>query len=162
MESGLLAVRDATRHVGAKIALICGDELVTYLRDDRPHLPDPGLWDFPGGERDNGETASECVLRETEEEFGIRLTTDMLIYAADYASHQPDRDDVAFFVAHIDEATVGRIAFGIEGQYWRLMEIAEFLERSDAVRELQQALSIYLEKVHDQMGSKRPICAFRG
>ena len=34
---------------GAKIAVICEGHLLTYLRDDTPAIPWPGLWDLPGG-----------------------------------------------------------------------------------------------------------------
>lgn len=136
-----MRIRDATHHVGSKIALICDDRLVTYLRDDFQHIPDPGLWDLPGGERDTDETALACAIRETIEEFGIRISPASVIYESDYPSHQPDRADVAFFVAHIDQQTVDSIVFGDEGQCWRMMEMGDFLSRNDAVKELQQILA---------------------
>lgn len=36
-----------------------------------PHLP--GMWEFPGGKIEEGETPSEAVVREIEEEFGVRV-----------------------------------------------------------------------------------------
>jgi len=65
--------------VGAKAALICGDRVLTYLRDDKPGLPWRGMWDLPGGGREGDETAEACLLREVEEEFGLRLLPDRLI-----------------------------------------------------------------------------------
>ena len=142
-----LRISDATSHVGAKVAVIFGDHLVTYLRDDFPHIPDPGQWDFPGGERGHGETAIACAVRETEEEFGIVLAKDHFRHATAYKSHQPGRADVAFFVAEITKEVVASIRFGEEGQCWRMMSIAEFLEREDAVRELRVALRAYLAQI---------------
>ena len=37
---------------GAKIVLKCEDRLLTYLRDDKPGIPFPGIWDLPGGGRE--------------------------------------------------------------------------------------------------------------
>ncbi len=32
------------------------DEVLLLLRDDKPDIPYPNMWDLPGGHVDNGET----------------------------------------------------------------------------------------------------------
>ena len=35
---------------GSKIALICGDKVLTILRDDKESIPWPNMWELPGGD----------------------------------------------------------------------------------------------------------------
>lgn len=59
---------------------------VALLRDDgcvlmqqRPFAKaHGGLWEFPGGKVDAGETLESALIREIEEELGITLTADAL------------------------------------------------------------------------------------
>ena len=44
--------------------------LITKRRDDDAH---GGLWEFPGGGQEAGESLRECLARELDEELGIEV-----------------------------------------------------------------------------------------
>ena len=56
-------------HVAAAIIFRDGKLLITQRHADS-HLG--GLWEFPGGKREEGETFEQCLVRELREELGVR------------------------------------------------------------------------------------------
>lgn len=124
--------------VGAKAALFCGAEVLTYLRDTHPGLPWPGLWDLPGGGREGDETPEACLLRELEEEFGLRLPTERLIWRRVLPSITDQARASVFFGGRLSVEEVARVRFGDEGQAWRLMPVADFVAHRLAVPEMQR------------------------
>jgi len=62
-----------------------GRYLIT-LRPEGSHLS--GHWEFPGGKLDPGETLEECVVREVEEETGLRIRVEEK--AAEVVHHYPE------------------------------------------------------------------------
>ncbi len=65
---------------GAKLLLWSAGAVLTYLRDDKPGLGWAGKWDLPGGGREGRESPEACALRELEEEFGLCLGPDRLLW----------------------------------------------------------------------------------
>ena len=49
------------------------DKLFIYLRDDKPTIPYPNMWDLLGGGIEPGETAKQAAIREIEEEIGVTV-----------------------------------------------------------------------------------------
>lgn len=64
------------------VALIDGKRRILLQRRhlDRQH---GGLWEFPGGKVETGETALHALIREIDEELGIRLDADRLMWLGD-------------------------------------------------------------------------------
>lgn len=56
--------------VSAGLIFRDGNLLITQ-RHANDHLG--GLWEFPGGKREPGESFEQCLVRELEEELGIRV-----------------------------------------------------------------------------------------
>jgi len=48
-------------------------QVLLFLRDDKPTIPYPNTWDVPGGHMDAGETPEACIIREMKEEMGLTL-----------------------------------------------------------------------------------------
>jgi len=51
--------------------LVHADKVLIARRKDPPQLA--GRWEFPGGKVEPGEKPEESLVREMEEEFGIRI-----------------------------------------------------------------------------------------
>ena len=58
-------------HVSAALIFHNGKLLITQRRADA-HLG--GLWEFPGGKREAGETFEQCLVREIREELGVEIS----------------------------------------------------------------------------------------
>ena len=138
---------EVTDFQGCKIALFCGDKLLTILRDDKENIHWPNMWELPGGGREGSESPLECAAREVFEELGIHLTEDNLLGSKVYPSMLFERKQSVFMVSQLSQEQFDSIVFGDEGQGYKLMNIEEFLTSSQVVPQLQGRLRDYLEEV---------------
>lgn len=130
---------------GVKLALICNQELIAIQRDNIPNISFPGMWDFPGGQRDGQETPFRCIQREVEEELGIQLRPEHIVWEKIYPAMVLPNEVAYFMAAEIPSTMVERIKFGNEGQGWKLMPFQAFLDEPNAVPPLKLRLKDYLE-----------------
>lgn len=128
---------------GAKAAVFVGASLVVLRRDDRPDIPWPGRLDFPGGGREPGETPEATVLREIEEEIGLRLDVAELVGKRRYES---ESSPVYFFAAFLPVGAESRIVFGNEGQGWALMSPQDYIAHPDHIPHLAERLTDVLRR----------------
>ncbi|MEJ6404248.1 NUDIX domain-containing protein [Yoonia sp. 2307UL14-13] len=121
------------QHDGAKVALFLGDKLVSILRDDIPTISYPNLWDLPGGGREGDENTFQTVARELEEELGLVLPSEAVLWESAFRSVSEPTAWVAFFVAQMPPESADRIVFGNEGQRWDLFDFDHFLALENRV-----------------------------
>jgi len=63
----------AENHLAVSAALIFrGGKLLVTRRHAKSHLG--GLWEFPGGKLEAGETFEQCLVREIREELGVEIS----------------------------------------------------------------------------------------
>lgn len=134
-----------TDFVGAKAALIWQGHILTYLRDDTPGLPWPGMWDLPGGGREGAESAEQCLFREVYEEFGLTLTPLHLTWRGLVPAMGGPTRQAWFFAGTLTTPETESIRFGDEGQCWRLMPLDEWQAHPLAVPVLQHRTGLLLK-----------------
>ncbi len=72
--------------VGAAVVTNRKGEVLVAQRRDKDMLG--GLWEFPGGKQETGETIQQCIARELKEELGIHIEVgDFLITVKHAYSH---------------------------------------------------------------------------
>jgi 8-oxo-dGTP diphosphatase len=80
-------------------ALIFRDgKLLITQRHAKSHLG--GLWEFPGGKREAGETFEECLVREIREELGVEISVGKLF--EEVAHDYPEKSvHLKFFICEL-------------------------------------------------------------
>lgn len=68
--------------VSAALIFRAGKLLITRRRS-QAHLG--GLWEFPGGKRESGETYEQCLVREIREELGVTVAVGKLFESVTHA-----------------------------------------------------------------------------
>lgn len=115
---------DSELHPVAGVVLLREDQAaLLQLRDDKPGIPAPGQWVFPGGHCDPGESRCECARREFREETGydcgdLEPLTEFSYVCPDTGSHL----SLSFWKGKYDGTSPLHC---YEGQEVRFMTIAE-------------------------------------
>ena len=78
--------------VAAAVIIRAGCVLLTR-RAEGQHLA--GLWEFPGGKLEDGESPEEALARECEEECGIEIAVSEILEVTHY--RDPEKDVLLLF-----------------------------------------------------------------
>jgi mutator protein MutT len=102
MEKQKGGVAGSTLHrqcVDVSAALIFRDgKLLITQRHAKSHLG--GLWEFPGGKREPGESFEQCLVREIREELGVEISVGELF--EEMAHDYPEKSvHLKFFLCHL-------------------------------------------------------------
>ena len=92
------------------------DELGRYLLARRPpgtHLG--GLWEFPGGKRQRGESLEECLRRELSEELGATFQVGDRVETVVW-TYDTTTIELSFFACRLEHGTIRALA--ADGLAW--------------------------------------------
>ena len=98
-----------------------------------PQSSHAGKWEFPGGKRELGESAEQCLQRELEEELGIDATVGAEVWRTEHQYTGRPRVRLTFFrVDRFRGEPLNRVFGDIR---WVLVERLAALDFLDADRE---------------------------
>ena len=138
-------LKDQFDFTGVKAALLVDQSILVILRDNKPAIPWPNMWELTGG-REGQETPLECLRREVWEELGLILEEKSIIWSRIYPSMLDKDRSAVFVVAQISQEQYQEIDFGDEGQEFKLMPIEDFIKAEGIIPQLQERFKDYLSE----------------
>lgn len=130
---------------GVKIAIIVDNQVLVYLRDDKPGPFNANKWDFFGGGRKGSETPAECAIREIEEELELALNENDFIWSKVYPAQKDPNQKAFFFVAQIAKERIRDIVLH-EGQKWILMDFETFFAHRDVIAAIKDRFKDFIDE----------------
>ena len=135
---------DAPR-VGVGAVVLDGD-CVLLVR--RGKAPSQGKWSIPGGLIELGERLEDAVVRELEEESGLRIRVLGLCGVIDRIVADPERDSVRYhwvivdYVATVESGTLQAGSDAAEAQWVRVDELDRFDTTDGVAAMVHRAVSL--------------------
>jgi mutator protein MutT len=95
-----------------------------------------GLWEFPGGKVENGETLESAIKRELEEELGIKAKVERILGKINYKYPE---GEIELFLFEIDSKEEPILKEALELRWVNFEEVKE-LELCPADKKLLESL----------------------
>lgn len=130
---------------GSKAFAVHAGRLVFLQRDDDPAIENPGRWNLPGGAIEPGEAHRETMLREFEEELGIRPGN--VKYLGWHVA--PTRPLVHRYLIRLTADEAQRLRLGNEGQRFGFFRVDELpaLHTSDRLKRYLNSILPHLRDI---------------
>lgn len=91
------------KRIEVTAAVICQDgKILITERPEGTHLE--GLWEFPGGKKEEAETLEECIVREIKEELGVHIKPEKLLLKVNH-EYETKIVDLYVFECNLIEGT---------------------------------------------------------
>jgi 8-oxo-dGTP diphosphatase len=97
------------------------DQVLLLLRDNKPSIPYPDMWDLPGGHVEAYETPDNCIHREMVEEIELDVTACTLFREYDFT----DRIEYVYMMETAIDPDKNPLHEGQKLQWFSLHELAE-------------------------------------
>jgi len=73
------------KNIRQVVAAVIEKDAKVLVARRKPGLVAGGMWEFPGGKVEDGETAEKCLERELEEEMGVRTRVGDLLCSVPFS-----------------------------------------------------------------------------
>ena len=113
-------------HVAVAVAVVNEDILIARRPDDKHQ---GGLWEFPGGKVEPGETTAEALVRELDEEVALPVATEHMSPLMEIPFNYPDRSvllEVLWVDVPMNNALLAHGAEGQEVRWVHYSKLADF------------------------------------
>ncbi|MBN57039.1 8-oxo-dGTP diphosphatase MutT [Thalassolituus sp. UBA3500] len=113
-------------HVAVAVAVVNEDILIARRPDDKHQ---GGLWEFPGGKVEPGETTAEALVRELDEEVALPVATEHMSPLMEIPFNYPDKSvllEVLWVDVPMNNALLAHGAEGQEVRWVHYSKLADF------------------------------------
>ena len=113
-------------HVAVAVAVVNEDILIARRPDDKHQ---GGLWEFPGGKVEPGETTAEALGRELDEEVALPVATEHMSPLMEIPFNYPDKSvllEVLWVDVPMNNALLAHGAEGQEVRWVHYSKLADF------------------------------------
>lgn len=115
--------------------------VLLHLRDDKTPVH-PNQWGFFGGTNEGDETPKECLIRELEEELGIKMKEGEAKHLCDYLNKERGTWRYVFYIESEQDKSEMKLAEGAGFDWIPLEKVFEYDLTEKTARDLKTFLRL--------------------